>query len=162
MTDFHTHDGDGLQFNSSIIVVLVGEMLECWRCGWKNAISLCRWLDILGLKGVCHLFRRGTELLFLEQLSMKPWNTLGYWVWDRSLNGLSSRLWPCGMRLAKSCRFWAGAPSNCQVDRQGTWNPILSSYALMGLSMSLMNLLVFITCSEFTKFANTIQGKILQ
>lgn len=49
MTNFHPHDGDSLQFNNSIIAVLVGVRLECCRPGWKNVVPLCRGLNILGL-----------------------------------------------------------------------------------------------------------------
>jgi len=94
--------------------------------------------------------------LFLGQLSMNPWNSLGYWLWDRSLSGLSSRL--CGLRLAKSCRFWPGAFRLFwihQIARRRTWSPILSNYTPIGLPRSLMNLFVFIMCSHFNKFANT-------
>lgn len=128
---------------------------------WIYLVWFC-----LYLKGVCHLSRSVTDLLFLGHLSMKPWKSLGYWLWDRSLNGLTNgqdfdSVDEAGKELqVLGCSFQAFlSPSNCQADRQGTWNPILSNYPPMGLSVSLIDLFVFIICSDFNKFANTNQGK---
>lgn len=57
MPNFRAHYGGGLQFNSSVIVVLVGLRLQCGQLGWKNVIALCRGSDILSL--ILFILERG-------------------------------------------------------------------------------------------------------
>lgn len=159
-----------LQFNNSVIVVLVGVRLECCRSGWKNAIPLCRgfgytWFDFVltwKVRAIClevelNFYFVGSCLWHLETHWLTDFRTAVLIVCPQDFDSVA---W--GWQRAAG--FGLGLPDfSVPIKLPGRQTGNLASHPLQlrtnGAVKELDELTCFIICSDFNKFAIANQGK---